>query len=227
MSQYSVLIVEDDSQASYTLEQTINQHPLFRVVAAAESVTEAQQLLSLQPDLVFLDISLPDGSGMTFLREIRQLDLNTAVIITTAERDSATVAQAIQFGVNDYLVKPLRLSRVHQALDDLADFRSQLGSASQVDQLQIDELMRKNRSQEKQRSTPKGIDANTLQRLIDDIQQRRAPFSAQEIGDQLELSRITARRYLEYLEQQGMVRMTLDYNTGGRPKQLYHLTPSN
>lgn len=224
MTQYSVLIVEDDQQASYTLEQAVNQHPLFKVIAAAESVAETHIHLKQQPDLILLDISLPDGNGMSLLREIRQQNLNASVIMTTAERESSMVAQAIQFGVNDYLVKPLRLSRVHQALDDFVAFQAKLEGADHVDQLQIDELMRKSKTPpSKSRKTPKGIDATTLATMVEHIKQRQEPFSAQEIGDELELSRITARRYLEYLEEQGMVSMSLNYNTGGRPKQLYHV----
>ncbi|MFD1384888.1 response regulator [Rhodanobacter aciditrophus] len=226
MTQYSVLIVEDDPQASYTLEQAINQHPLFNVIAAAESLAEATMHLAHRPDLVLLDITLPDGSGMSLLREIRQTDITTSVIMTTAERESSTVAQAIQHGVVDYLVKPLRLSRVHQALNDFAAFQSKLDSAESVDQLQIDELMRKNTTQNRTRKTPKGIDSKTLATMMEHIKSRTEPFSAQEIGNDLELSRITARRYLEYLEEQGMVSMSLNYNTGGRPKQLYHVVAS-
>ena len=223
MTQYSVLIVEDDQQASYTLEQAVNQHPLFKVIAAAESVAETHIYLKQQPDLILLDISLPDGNGMSLLREIRQQNLNASVIMTTAERESSMVAQAIQFGVNDYLVKPLRLSRVHQALNDFVAFQSKLEESDHIDQLQIDDLMRKSKAPSKNRKTPKGIDATTLATMVEHIKQRQEPFSAQEIGDELALSRITARRYLEYLEEQGMVNMSLNYNTGGRPKQLYHV----
>lgn len=223
MSQYTVLIVEDDQQASYTLEQAVNQHPQFTVCAAAETAEETRQCLAQNPDLILLDITLPDGDGMTLLREIRQQNIGASVIMTTAERESSTVAQAIQFGVNDYLVKPLRLSRVHQALNDFVAFKNKLEESERIDQLQIDDLMRKNKAQPRTRKTPKGIDATTLATMIEHIKLRSSPFSAQEIGDELDLSRITARRYLEYLEEQGMVSMSLNYNTGGRPKQLYHI----
>ncbi|RDL43820.1 hypothetical protein DN730_11590 [Marinomonas piezotolerans] len=223
MTQYSVLIVEDDPQASYLLEQAVNQHPSFKVVAAAETAAETRLQLQLNPDLILLDISLPDGDGMSLLREIRHLSSTTSVIMTTAERDSSAVAQAIQYGVNDYLVKPLRLSRVHQALNDFATFQTKLEVSEPIDQLQIDELMRKSATHNKVRQTPKGIDGKTLATMKEHIKHRESPFSAQEIGDELQLSRITARRYLEYLEEQGHVSMSLNYNTGGRPKQLYHL----
>jgi two-component system response regulator DcuR len=50
-----------------------------------------------------------------------------------------------------------------------------------------------------------------------------AEFSADDIGEQMNVSRITARRYLEFLESEGMVRLALNYKTGGRPRRLYHL----
>ncbi|TPE55374.1 response regulator [Maribrevibacterium harenarium] len=219
MGIYTVLIVEDDPQASYMLEQAVNQHPAFSVIGAAESIEQAKLMLAPMPDLILLDISLPDGNGMDLLPLLRSLCVSSSVIMTTAERDAHVVAQAIQHGVMDYLVKPLRFSRVTQALDDVAAFHQRLTKQGEVDQMQIDALLRKvpNRT----RQTPKGIDTITLTAMIEHIKGLTAPFSAQEVGDALKVSRITARRYLEYLEEQGTVTMSLSYNTGGRPKQLY------
>ncbi|WCN11382.1 response regulator [Marinomonas mediterranea] len=216
------MIVEDDPRASYALENAINQHDRFKVIAASERISESlTDALNHKPDLIMVDITLPDGSGLDLISRLKQSGINTSYIMTTAERDSAVVSEAIQLGVMDYLVKPLRVSRVHQALDDFITFKETIHKMKKVDQVEIDHLFRKNTSN-KGRRTPKGIDENTLSKLMDYINQTgENSFTAQQAGDAVELSRITARRYLEYLEEQGVVEMNLNYNTGGRPKQHY------
>jgi len=223
MNRIPVMIVEDDLRASYVLESTINQHTDFYVVAACESLLEAElKAEAFEPELIMVDISLPDGNGIDLIKSLKNNGVQAAFIMTTAEREAATIEKVIQLGVMDYLVKPIRMSRVLQALNDYLDFRKRLTQNDKIDQQDIDALFRKNAAIDNSRKTPKGIDEHTLEKLtqyittLDDTS-----FTAKDIGEAVNLSRITARRYLEYLEAQGQVCMTLDYKTGGRPKQRY------
>ncbi|MGO3737859.1 response regulator [Marinomonas foliarum] len=226
MSRIPVMIVEDDLRASYVLESTVNQHNNFHVVAACEGILEAElKAEAFEPELIMVDITLPDGNGIDLMKSLKQRGFNAAFIMTTAERETTTIETAIQLGVIDYLVKPIRMSRVLQALDDYLDFKKRLTKNNKIDQQDIDALFRKSSSQDSSRKTPKGIDENTLEKLnqyLETIEDHS--FTAEEVGDAINLSRITARRYLEYLEDQGHVCMTLDYKTGGRPKQRYTKT---
>lgn len=226
MNRIPVMIVEDDLRASYVLENTINQHSDFYVVAVCESMLEADlKAEAFDPELIMVDISLPDGSGIDLVTSLKSKGIRAAFMMTTAERETATIEKAIQLGVMDYLVKPIRMSRVLQALDDYLDFRKRITKNDKIDQQDIDALFRKSASIDSTRKTPKGIDENTLEKLTQHLDTMgNAPFTAEEIGDAINLSRITARRYLEYLEAQGQVSMALDYKTGGRPKQRYTKT---
>lgn len=223
MKNIPVMIVEDDIRASYVLENTINQHMDFDVVAVCENIAEAEiKAKAFSPELIMVDITLPDGNGIDLIRKLKSDGMNSAFIMTTAERETATIEKAIQLGVMDYLVKPIRMSRVLQALTDYLELRKQLAQSSKIDQQSIDALFRKQTKLDNTRKTPKGIDQKTLDILNNHLEERDdAPFTAEEIGQAINLSRITARRYLEYLEEQGIVEMNLDYKTGGRPKQLY------
>ncbi|WP_111638510.1 response regulator [Marinomonas shanghaiensis] len=226
MNRIPVMIVEDDLRASYVLENTINQRTDFIVVAVCESLLEAElKAEAFEPELVMVDISLPDGNGIDLISRLKSKGLKSAFIMTTAERDTTTIEKAIQLGVMDYLVKPIRMSRVLQALDDYLDFKKRLNKNNKIDQQDIDALFRKNATSDNSRKTPKGIDENTLDKLTQYLETTdNRPFTAEDIGEAINLSRITARRYLEYLEAQGHVSMTLDYKTGGRPKQRYSKT---
>lgn len=224
MNKTTVMLLEDDHRASYMLESAINQHPDFIVVAVSESCADALlQYTAFQPQLIFVDISLPDGSGIDVIRQLRKQQVSCDFIMTTAERETTTVQKAIQLGVTDYLVKPLRISRVHQALDDYKHYTAKLARTATVDQGDIDDILGKS-AIKSLRQTPKGIDATTLASLKTLLKQPQlAEFSADEIGELMNVSRITARRYLEFLESEGVVRLTLNYKTGGRPRRLYHL----
>lgn len=224
MNKTTVMLLEDDHRASYMLESAINQHPDFIVVAVSESCADALlQYTAFQPQLTFVDISLPDGSGIDVIRQLRKQQVSCDFIMTTAERETTTVQKAIQLGVTDYLVKPLRISRVHQALDDYKHYTAKLARTATVDQGDIDDILGKS-AIKSLRQTPKGIDATTLASLKTLLKQPQlAEFSADEIGELMNVSRITARRYLEFLESEGVVRLALNYKTGGRPRRLYHL----
>lgn len=217
----SVMILEDDVRASYTLESTINQHPGFQVVAVSENCAEAlMQYQLFKPRLIFVDISLPDGSGIEVMRKLREQNAECDFIMTTAERETSTVQQTVKLGVVDYLIKPIRMSRVLQALTDYKEYTRQLMETDTVDQGEIDRLLRK--APQKTRATPKGIDATTLASLTEILKQEQLnDFSASDIGERMNVSRITARRYLEFLESEGLIRLVLNYNTGGRPRRLY------
>ncbi len=222
MTKFSVMIVEDDVRASYLLESTILQDNDFQVVAISESVADAMlQYAVYQPGLIFVDITLPDGTGIEFMRRLRKQGAGCDFIMTTAERETTTVEQAVHLGVMDYLVKPIRMSRVFQALEDYKAYKQQLLAHSQVNQSEIDSLLRKT-ALKVQRETPKGIDANTLDTMKHLITTLALDeFSAEQIGQQMQVSRVTARRYLEFLESEGVVQLVLNYKTGGRPQRLY------
>lgn len=224
MTKTTVMLLEDDLRASYTLESTINQHPDFTVVAVSESCSDALlQFEAYKPALIFVDITLPDGNGIDVMRQLREQNAECDFIMTTAERETATVEKAVQLGVLDYLVKPIRISRVNQALDDYQQYKQQFARAATVDQGDIDKILRKAPAKQL-RLTPKGIDATTLASLKTILQEEKLhDFSADEIGERMNVSRITARRYLEFLESEGAIRLVLNYNTGGRPRRLYQM----
>lgn len=224
MSNIEIMIIEDDLRASYALETTINKQDGFTVVAVAETREDALfQYNIYHPQLVFVDITLPDGKGLSVIKELRSRDEKCDFIMTTALRDTEVIEESIQLGVRDYLVKPLRMSRVTQTLLDFKAYKEQINQTKKIDQSGIDQLF--NRSiAPSVRATPKGINQQTLEKFKQFIfNQELEQFSAEEIGKQLQISRITARRYLEFLETEGLIHLELNYNTGGRPKRIYQV----
>ncbi|PSJ46487.1 response regulator [Zobellella endophytica] len=222
------LIVEDDPRVGRILQEVVGTTPGFRVLGRAETLAEAGLMLTAgMPELLLVDLSLPDGSGLDWLEEQRRAGLNAGIIMITAADDVATVQRALNTGVFDYIIKPLRLARIQQSLADLRAFHTRLRQPSSLDQGTLDQMLGKHRpGGEPQRSTPKGIDALTL-RQVEQLFES-APdegFSADAVAQRLSMSRTTARRYLEYLESEDRLRISLHYGSRGRPERIYRRQP--
>jgi two-component system, LytTR family, response regulator len=101
----TAIIVEDEIQSHKVLKQMISQsHPDVEVIASAYTVEEGyQKITTLKPDLVFLDVELPDGLGFDLLKRIPKPEFSV-IFITAYNRYAIT---AIHFGALDYILKPV------------------------------------------------------------------------------------------------------------------------
>ncbi|OQP63793.1 hypothetical protein A3860_22910 [Niastella vici] len=108
-----VIIVEDLPAIRKDLEYLLHQQPGFTLIGACATVREALVLIqSTRPDLLLLDIGLPDGTGFDILEQMRPVQ--SKVIFLTAHQEYAI--KAIRYGAIDYLLKPLDLDEFKEAL---------------------------------------------------------------------------------------------------------------
>lgn len=104
----SILLADDHPALREGLRQTLDTSAGIRVVGAASTAGEARALLhACQPDVLLLDIRLPDEDGLMLLREIRAEGVSTQVVIFTAYGDDASVVAALQAGAAGYLNKDI------------------------------------------------------------------------------------------------------------------------
>jgi two-component system, NtrC family, response regulator AtoC len=112
----NILIVDDDSSIRTSLGMTLKGK---YIVSSAENGNTALNLMNKhKPELILLDIGLPDMSGMDLLERVRKTDPDTAVIMITAFEETQTVVEAMKLGALDYLVKPLDGNAVKTAVHD-------------------------------------------------------------------------------------------------------------
>jgi len=100
----SVLIVEDES-ALVRLIRDYLVHDGFRVMTAGDAATAMQRFKQDQPDLIVLDLGLPDRNGLDVTREIRRTS-TTPIIILTARGEETDRVVGLELGADDYMVKP-------------------------------------------------------------------------------------------------------------------------
>lgn len=217
-----VMIIEDDLAIAQLHHNYLQQLNGFEVIAIATTSAEAQlQLTLLEPDLVLLDVYLPDGSGLDILNQIRGSNRHCDVILITAARDVETLQTAMRGGVVDYLLKPVMFVRLEAALNKYRAQREQLGHVSaDLNQGLVDKMLQSGSAQEKAGHLPKGIDGVTLDKIRALFQQEES-YTADEAGEKMGASRTTARRYLEYLIAAGELQADLSYGTVGRPERCY------
>ena len=108
------LLVDDDADAAETMAMLIANEGF--TVATAGSLREARRQIALQePDIVLLDLMLPDGSGMELFADAKALP-NTELVLITGHASLETSIQALRLGAADYLVKPMSLKQLQGVL---------------------------------------------------------------------------------------------------------------
>ncbi|MCI9887008.1 response regulator [Micrococcales bacterium 31B] len=232
-----VFIVDDDPDIADLHAHVVANLPGMQAVGRAHTGLAALTYLAEhQVDLILLDMFLPDLSGIELLQRLRAHSRFVDVVMLTASDDAATVRAAQALGVRDYLVKPFtpqdlqrRLLALQQRLATTVP-----RSARSLAQEQIDAALGLNEGDAGLRggaagrtSPPKGLSAPTLQRVEAFAQGAGRVFTAQEVADALGMSRVSARRYLEYLSEQGVLQVSPRYGVSGRPVLEYRALPEN
>src|SRR5436189_4239397 len=125
-----VLVVDDHEVVRQGLVAMLDRRPGFEVVAQAGSVAESIDQARLhQPDIVVMDVRLPDGSGVEACREIRAELPETRVIMLTSFPDDEAVLSAIVAGASGYLLKQIRARDLVAALENVGRGESLLDPA--------------------------------------------------------------------------------------------------
>jgi len=216
------LVVDDDFMSASIHRSYVERVPGFTAVGEAHSGLQALECVrKLAPDLVLLDIYLPDISGLEVIRRLR-IDGHAGVdvIAVTAAKDVQTLRAAIHGGVLHYIVKPFVFDTFRDRLERYAAVRRRLARIGEASQGEIDQLFSLLRAQGRA-ALPKGISAPTLTIVIDAVRASEEELTAVEVAERAGISRGTARRYLEYLATTGAVELSLRYGAAGRPEHLY------
>ena len=222
-----VLVVDDDFMVARIHTAFVERTDGFEVAGTAHSGTEAVDLVAtLSPDLVLLDVHLPDISGLEVLERLRARGHGVAVVMVTAERGAPAVRAALHGGAMQYLVKPFeyddladRLRRVAAALASLPDDDGE----QRVDQAAIDQAFGAGRAGgDVLPALPKGLSPETAD-LVLAAATTVEEISASEAAEAVGLSRVTARRYLEHFVDTGAAEVRLQYGGTGRPERRYRV----
>jgi len=218
------LVVDDDFRVADLHRLYAERVGGFEVVGVAHTGAEALLLAErLRPQLVLLDIYLPDMSGLDALRGLRGAGRPIDVITITAAKDVETLRSAMQRGSVHYLIKPFTFNVFREKLQSYAEVQARLASVTEADQADVDRLyglLRTGLDEE----LPKGLSPATRDLVMSALRSTPGPLSASQVARMAGLSRVTARRYLEHLSRGGLVEITMLYGSPGRPEHRYRLS---
>ncbi|GEN33277.1 MULTISPECIES: response regulator [Aneurinibacillus] len=225
----NVLLVEDDPMVREINISFIERVEGFKVVGWARTGEEAiEKIRQTPPHLVILDLYMPGKGGLETLRTIRQEEFDVDVIAVTAANDRETVLRVMRLGAVDYIFKPFQFNRIQEALlrykEHFQNSQSAVFSQAMFDNVHAftkSSTKQPAKKEEAEQGYPKGIQAFTLQQVSDCLREADAEMSAEEIGRMIGMSRVTVRRYLEYLESVGKAKSYMVYGTVGRPMKTY------
>lgn len=221
-----VLVVDDDFLVAKVHTGFVEQVEGFEVVGSARDGAEALRLAEANhPDVVLLDVHLPDLSGLEVLRRMRAAGVTSEVLMVTAERDLDAVQQARAAGAVGYLVKPFTRDDLQARLADVRRARTHLtalaSATEQVpEQADIDQVFGV-RAEPDTAPLPKGLNRQTGDLVLAAL--AAGELSASECAEKLGLSRVTARRYLEHFVETGAATARQQYGRVGRPERRYAL----
>lgn len=162
-----VLIVEDDIRIADIHRRFTEKIEGFKVIGTATTGEQAKEWLELvKPQLVLLDVYLPDMQGTELVTYIRHHLHDTDIIMITAASETDVVRHALRGGVTDYIVKPLMFDRFKASLESYQKKIVQLKKNNQLSTEQIEHLWsQRGVKGNEMEYAPKGIDPLTLAKI--------------------------------------------------------------
>lgn len=223
MSEIGVLIVEDEPVTADAHQAYVERIPGFVVRGVARDGAGAIRQLGNPAsgvDLVLLDMHLPDLHGLDVVRAMRAAGHRADVIAVTSARDLEVVRAAVSQGIVQYLLKPFTFAALREKLERYAAYRQQLAGDVAISQHEVDRVLATLRGSDSG-SLPKGMSPQSLDAVVMVLRPSSEGLSATEVAGVLGASRVTARRYLEFLADSALVVRRSRYGSAGRPEVEY------
>lgn len=216
------MIVDDDPMVAEFNRRYVELVDGFKVEAIVHSASEALELLNeTEFDLILLDIFMPGMNGLDLLVQLRQVGKGVDVIVITAACDRYSIKKSLQFGAVDYIMKPFEFERLNAALLAYKGLTSLMEEQDRLSQLELDQCVLY-KEQPLSTQLPKGIDRNTLTLTWKKTKElEQSLFSTEEMAKYIGISRVSMRKYLEFLRQIGALKLEIIYGTVGRPVYKY------
>lgn len=218
-----VLIVEDDLMVAYLNQQFCGKHEKTMSVIVANDYEQAKKLLKYESfDLVLLDMFIPKGRGIDLLKHFHD---KSKFILITADSSHQTLTEALSMGAIDYLLKPYSYERFCVAIDRFKLINHLNNEEEKISQTKIDSYFGVKQQEKSQSVTQlsKGLNTQTMGKVMEVIEGQQDFSSTQEVAEKLAISRISTKKYIDFLVDHQFLEETIVYLKKGRPVIKYKL----
>lgn len=218
-----ILIVEDDPMVAHIHKHYLDALKNFEIVNVIDNGVSAYEFIKSNEaliDLVILDVHMPKMNGLELLKKLREEGSKISVIPITAINDNQTISEFLNLGIVDYLVKPFTQERFNQAVMKCELKYRMFESNNELSQRQLDQMLNISTNTE----LPKGLQEKTLRHIMNSIKQFQGTLvDVNDISSVTNLSKVSLRKYLDYLAENSRIEKRIDYGTVGRPKYKYYI----
>lgn len=219
----TVLIVEDDPMVGFINKQYLNNIGDVKVLGPVYEEDEIILLLESEKiDLILLDVFLPKKNGIELLKEIRSRKFLVDVIIISAANNAEDLKEAFAYGVVDYLIKPFQFERFEEAIGKYKLRQKLFSKDIALNQNDVDSICLV--SNEPNINLPKGLNKLTLDKIIKFLSDNSEQiWTLREIASEINISNVTIKKYMDYLENINKVYVETTCGNVGRPELKYTL----
>jgi response regulator of citrate/malate metabolism len=218
-----VMIVEDDPMVREINSKFLKKVEGFVLYKAVGNLTDAKKfVLARKPDLILLDVFLPKENGIDFLKWLRSEEIDVDVILITADKTSGRVQEAFRYGAVDYLIKPFSFERFKEALLMFKERHNAYKKIDEIEQTALNKLISIVAVPQEEEGLAKGLNKYTYKSIWEEIARSdEGYFTAEELSEKIKVARVTVRRYLEYMEKEGLLEKLVEYGKVGRPQHKF------
>jgi two-component system CitB family response regulator len=216
------LVVSDIASSKNKKLHFMKKMSEFSYIGSASNVEQAVvKLKKFSYDLVVVDISASKEANMSLLKWIRTAKINIGVILMSSENSANYIREAFGYGVCDFIIKPCSYKRFREAAIRAVGKREYLSQFKYMTQAEVDHFISLSVVGAKEYFKSKG-NVDTLNIVKDVVSNKKdEKFTAKQISTKTGLSRITVRRYLEHMVENGSLKTELEYGEVGRPQKMY------
>ena len=217
------LIVSDIETSREEKVQFLSEMNLFSSIGSASTAEQAMaKLIKYTYGIVILDLSASSDANMALLKAIRAEKIFVCVIMLSAENNVEYISEAFSYGVSDYILKPCTSIRFREGAMRAVSKRECLLQYKSMTQEEIDHCISHNVYIAPDDAGKKGISNETFSFVHSIVFRKTDGFTAADIAKETGLSRITVRKYLDRMSENGTLRTELEYGVIGRPQKRYY-----
>ncbi|MGM0601949.1 MAG: response regulator [Bacillota bacterium] len=202
-----ILAVDDEKDILFTLEAVADAAG-FNITTTSLGRKALEYIQKEKFDLLMVDYHMPDINGLKLVKEIRKINNTISILVLTVDESLDLAEKFLDAGADDFANKPIRtadlISRINLHLNYSDDKYNSPDSVSTLD-------------------IPKGMSQKTLKIIYTYLNKIESPKTIHEISDGTNLAYQTVHRYLNYLAEQNIAHLELDYGKVGRPIHKYKL----
>ena len=228
----NVLIIDDDAMVAELNRRYVTQIPGFQCCGTVSTLVQAEDLIfnsDIHIDLILLDIYMHKENGLDLLPILHGARRKIDVIVISSAADAATIKDSLHYGVVDYLIKPFQATRFEEALNNWRQKKQAMEKHQYFDQAELDQLIHGSTNKEQDaRRLPKGLTSQTLRTLCQWIDAHQDyEFSTDELANEVNISRVSCRKYLIWLVNCHILCTSIHYGVTGRPVYRYRVQPEH